>query len=179
MNSTFSFEKCVADVADFHTKFGIAVNPLDDAAQADLRIKRLDEEWEELADSIERAGTMRDTADAVIDIIYIAAGTVHLLGDKDGGLTDHINLSKDILKGSFAVLVRKYNALPLQALWDEVHSANMRKARGTEGTSKYGNKYDIVKPADWVPPFLDDALNAAKINPSQDANEWHEANGVY
>lgn len=179
MNSTFSFEKCISDVADFHAKFGISVNPLDDAAQADLRIKRLDEEFDELAESVESGfGKMRDTADAVIDIIYIAAGTTHLLGDKDGSLTDHINLSKDVLKGFFAILVRKYHMFPLQALWDEVHAANMRKERGSESTSKYGNKYDIVKPAGWVPPFLDDALNTAKINPSQSANVWHVANDI-
>lgn len=178
MNSTFSFEKCIADVADFHAKFGISVNPLDDAAQADLRIKRQDEEFQELIDAIHDNGTMRDAADAVIDILYIAAGTFELLKDRDGGLTDHTNLSKDVLKGFYAALIRRYHMFPLQALWDEVHSANMRKERGSESTSKYGNKYDIVKPAGWVPPFLDDALNAAKIDPSQNAGEWHVANGI-
>lgn len=180
MNQAFTFEKCVADVANFHAKFGIAVNPLDDKAQYELRVKRQDEEFEELSDSIygEQHAPIRDTADAVIDIIYIAAGTHHLLGDRDGSLTDHINLSKDVLKGFFAILVRRYNAFPLQALWDEVHSANMRKERGTEGTSKYGNKYDIVKPADWVPPFLDDALNSAGIDPSCPAFMWHQVNDL-
>lgn len=178
MNQAFTFEKCVSDVAEFHAKFGIAVNPLDNASQADLRIKRLDEEFEELSDSIYNAGKMRDTADAVIDIIYIAAGTYHLLGDRDGSVTDHINLSKDALKGFVAILQRQYNDLPLQALWDEVHSANMRKERGTEGTSKYGNKFDIVKPAGWVPPFLDDALNAAEIDPSCHSGMWHKVKGL-
>ena len=117
----------------------------------------------------------KDTVECAFQLAHTGA---HLLGDKDGGLTDHINLSKDVLKGYFAILVRKYHMFPFQALWDEVHAANMRKERGSESTSKYGNKYDIVKPAGWVPPFLDDALNAAKIDPGQNANEWHVANGI-
>lgn len=167
------FESLVHQVGDFHRKFGISTNPLDDAQQADLRIKRVDEELRELTEALED-GSLRDMADAVIDILYITAGNFQLLGDRDGGLDQHYHLSKDALKGIHATILRLYRELPLAQLWAEVHAANMKKERGTEANSKYGNSFDIVKPAGWVPPFLDDILREAGFDPSMSASLWRE-----
>lgn len=166
---------CIAANAEFLGKFSTLVNPLEDTKQADLRVKRLAEELEEIATAIE-SQQMRDLADAVIDTIYVASGNILLLAERDGGITDHVYLSKEVLVGLIAALQRRYHQLPLQPLWDEVHAANMRKVRGTEKTSKYGNSYDVVKPAGWVPPFLDDILAAAGIDPNQSASDWANEN---
>lgn len=158
------FAACVSDVAAFHEKFGIDVNPLDDKAQYKLRVDRQQEEIKELAD----AKTLEDGADAIIDIIYIAAGTVQLLGERyleaeKIGVDPHVSRSR--LLDLFYRATHLGRNLPLQDLWNEVHSANMRKERGTEGTSKYGNKYDIVKPEGWVPPNIAKVLLAHGFNP--------------
>lgn len=158
-----TIDRCISDVSAFHTKFGIDVNPLDDAAQYDLRVKRQQEEFDELNDEAKNSA---DSADAVIDIIYIAAGTIDLLKDRNGlPGEDHIYLQKGRLVQIFNKLVTEWKALPLVALWEEVHSANMRKERGTEGTSKYGNKYDIVKPLGWTPPNIAKVLEDNGLDP--------------
>lgn len=166
-----NFNKCISDVAQFHKKFGIDVNPLDDKRQYDLRVKRQQEEFDELREAYENNETVSEVADAVIDIIYIAAGTVDLLGDRDG--TDDLFVRKSHLEHLFDELNNSYaSRLPLQALWDEVHNANMRKERGTEATSKYGNKFDIVKPAGWVGPNIAGVLSSNGIAPLTEANAW-------
>lgn len=147
---SLKLSQCIADVAEFHEKFGISMNPLDDETQYDLRVKRQAEEVKELYDAV----TLEEGADALVDILYIAAGTLHLLGDRDGGRTNHPYLNKQVIHGIVETVQSQAINLPLAELWAEVHSANMRKERGTEGTSKYGNKFDIVKPEGWVGPDL-------------------------
>lgn len=164
-----TISRCVADVAAFHAKFGIGINPLDDAAQYDLRVKRQQEEIDELRDAENAA----DSADAVIDIIYTAAGTIDLLKDRNGVPgEDHIFVQKGQLLQLIDKVAFEYARLPLEALWEEVHSANMRKVRGTEGTSKYGNKYDIVKPEGWTPPDIARVLTENGLNPSAGPREY-------
>lgn len=169
-----NFNKCISDVAQFYKKFGIDVNPLDDKRQYDLRVKRQQEEFDELRDAFENNETVSEVADAVIDIIYIAAGTVALLGDRDGNSpTDDLFVRKSHLELLFDQLNTSYaSRLPLQALWDEVHNANMRKERATEATSKYGNKFDIVKPSGWVGPNIAGVLSSNGIAPLTEANTW-------
>lgn len=65
------------------------------------------------------AGDIVGVADALADIVYVALGTAWQMG------------------------------LPFQAIWDVVHSANMKKVRGI---TKRGNKNDAVKPEGWVGP---------------------------
>ena len=65
------------------------------------------------------SGDMVGVADALADIVYVALGTAWLMG------------------------------IPFQAIWDVVHSANMKKVRGI---TKRGNKHDAVKPEGWVGP---------------------------
>jgi len=50
--------------------------------------------------------------------------------------------------------------LPWQALWDEVHLANMRKVKATrEFHSKRMFDFDVVKPAGWVGPDLQSVID--------------------
>lgn len=68
-------------------------------------------------------------ADALIDLVYVAMGTAAAMG------------------------------LPWQALWDEVHRANMSKTRGVSDVRKYHT--DVIKPPGWVPPDIGGVLAAA------------------
>jgi predicted HAD superfamily Cof-like phosphohydrolase len=165
---TLKLSKCIADVADFHAKFGIDINPLDNEQQYELRVKRQGEELQELSDAV----TLEQGSDALIDILYIAAGTLHLLGDRNGGRENHPFLNRQVLHGIVEVVQSQGFDLPLAELWDEVHAANMRKVRGTEGTSKYGNKFDIVKPEGWVGPDLGAILIAHGFD-AETAKENH------
>ena len=65
------------------------------------------------------AGDMVGVADALADIVYVALGTAWQMG------------------------------IPFQAVWDVVHSANMKKVRGI---TKRGNKNDAAKPEGWQSP---------------------------
>ena len=65
------------------------------------------------------SGNMVDAADALADILYVALGTAWQMN------------------------------LPMKAIWDVVHAANMKKQRGT---TKRGNKVDASKPEGWVGP---------------------------
>ena len=159
---TLSLAKCIADVHAFHEKFGIDVNPLDDDQQYELRLKRQQEEIDELRDAV----TLDDAADAIIDIIYIAAGTIDLLGEDRNGLEPFV--CKVALADLVVAMQNSGIRLPLQALWDEVHQANMAKERGTESTSKYGNKFDIVKPKGWVAPDIAKVLIPEGLDPKAD-----------
>lgn len=66
-----------------------------------------------------------EQADALVDLVYVAMGTAVMLG------------------------------LPWEALWADVHAANMRKERGI---SKRGHKIDVIKPSGWVGPKTDEIL---------------------
>lgn len=80
---------------------------------------------EELREFLEacQARNLPDAADSLIDLAYFVFGTADLMG------------------------------LPWQALWEEVHAANMRKERcATAAESKRLNKLDVKKPDGWQPP---------------------------
>lgn len=83
---------------------------------------------EELAEMSESFvnGDITGVADALADLIYVALGTAHMMG------------------------------LPMNQIFDAVHSANMRKVRGK---TKRGVECDAAKPAGWVGP--EDDITAA------------------
>lgn len=54
--------------------------------------------------------------------------------------------------------------IPLHAVWDEVHAANMSKADKT-GTVWKRDDGKIIKPADWVPPAIEAVLAGAPPRP--------------
>lgn len=124
-------------VDDFHVKFGVdaiypeapALYPIAEVEQ--FRVKFIDEEVNEGKAALER----RDLAkyvDAQLDTIYVAAGNLLLLGLSPQACEDLLN---------------------------EVHRANMRKVRASRASeSTRGTAFDVVKPADFVPPDIEGVL---------------------
>lgn len=71
---------------------------------------------------------MAGMADALIDLVYFAKGTAVMMG------------------------------LPWEALWDDVHRANMSKVRGQTAR---GFAADLKKPRDWRGPLTNHILQRA------------------
>lgn len=61
--------------------------------------------------------------------------------------------------------------LPWKVLWDDVQRANMAKERGI---GKRGNKVDLVKPKNWVPPQTELILLEASYDPA----DWQKTNSA-
>ena len=92
--------KCKKDTKEFLDKFNLEC--LDSPGihkEIGVRIGHIEEELAELKDSI-TDNNLEEVIDALVDIIYVAAGTANLCGFD---LEDH---------------------------WDEVHNCNMKKVRG-------------------------------------------------
>jgi len=89
-----------------------------------FRVKFLMEEVGELV----KAHNDRDlvaAADAIVDIVYVAFGSVLEMG------------------------------LPFDKLWDAVHEANIAKIKvDPENLGKRKFVHDLIKPADWVSPEI-------------------------
>ena len=129
MNSNFD------DVGEFHEKFdlrrveeGTLTNDAGpaqvDRALLEFRRRFLQEEVDEFTVGVACSDPVQ-MFDALLDIVYVAMGTAHLLG------------------------------FPWQEGWDEVQRSNMQKERATEASqSKRGSTWDVVKPEDWEPPDL-------------------------
>lgn len=109
------------DVKEFHQKFGLIW--ADEPGHLTVRklIERIEFMQEELNEFIDAVHLqdLAKQADALVDLVYVALGTAVQLG------------------------------LPWQALWDDVHAANMRKARGV---TKRGHQVDVTKPPGWRGP---------------------------
>lgn len=129
------------DVGAFHSKFGL--HNVNDAGSGptfamnsyelmEFRRKFLHEELEEFETGLEE-GDIAQVADALVDLVYVALGTAHLLG------------------------------LPWEELWADVQRANMSKERaaGDGSNSKRGSSFDVIKPEGWVPPKTVEILAAA------------------
>jgi predicted HAD superfamily Cof-like phosphohydrolase len=118
----------VNDVREFNNKFGV---PMHDGPhllpEPDWQY-RVKFLQEEMTEMIEaaRRGDGLEVADGLVDLIYVAIGTALIMG------------------------------IPIQAVWDEVHSANMRKERSPASAhmSKRGHHWDVTKPLGWVGPDL-------------------------
>jgi predicted HAD superfamily Cof-like phosphohydrolase len=124
------------DVGDFHEKFGLdnvthhGPGPRDVPADLlDFRRKFLQEELDEF-DRGREAGDDAQMFDALMDLVYVAMGTAHLMG------------------------------YPWQDGWARVQAANMAKVRAAaDGSdSKRGSAFDVVKPEGWRPPDIDGLL---------------------
>lgn len=114
------------DVAEFHEKYLVpcSVSPaLLDSGTMNYRVNFLQEELTELIFSYGN-DDLEGCADALVDLVWVAMGTAHMMG------------------------------LPWEKLWDEVRQANMRKrlAKPDGSDSKRGNPLDVVKPPGWVGP---------------------------
>lgn len=121
------------DLAAFHAKFGLTPNLLPDFLPEDVERFRLDflqEELDEIRDAAE-AGDLPKMFDGLLDLVYVAIGTAHLMG------------------------------LPWQDGWDEVQRANMAKERASgadDERSTRKHSADVVKPEGWAPPDIEGVL---------------------
>jgi|SanBayMetagenome_1026888.scaffolds.fasta_scaffold120683_2 predicted HAD superfamily Cof-like phosphohydrolase len=123
------------DVAAFHQKFGLEPTPQPDFPNEEiwkLKNMHLQEELNEIRAAC-LTGDLEQYFDGIIDLVYVALGAAYLAG------------------------------LPFDEGFKRVHEANMKKVRAvTAEDSKRGSTYDIVKPAGWQAPSLDDLLRKEK-----------------
>lgn len=111
-------------VGEFHRRFGLAVTDgrspeMLDGHVLDFRRGFMEEELREFVE----ATSVAERADALVDLVYIALGTAHLMG------------------------------VPFDEVFEEVQRANMAKARARSASeSKRGSTLDVVKPPGWTPP---------------------------
>lgn len=122
------------DVGDFHRKFGLHASDLKpglevmDESTYQFRFKFLLEELDELEEAWDE-GDSAKMFDALIDLVYVAMGTAHLLG------------------------------FPWQEGWDAVQAANMSKQRAQRAEqSMRGSALDVIKPEGWTPPDIEAVL---------------------
>ena len=122
----------IKDIQAFHEKFGLSQSGeprMLDLEQSMFRVTCLKEEVAEFEEAMQR-GDLVESFDALIDLVYFALGTAHLMN------------------------------LPFEEGWKRVHEANMAKVRAELASdSKRGSAYDVVKPAGWKAPTLDDLVN--------------------
>lgn len=128
-----------ADVGNFHLKFGLPafeVGPDTDNTHEEykemlrFRFRFLLEELEEFAVGADK-NDHAQMFDALLDLVYVALGTAHLLG------------------------------YPWQDGWNLVQKANMAKMRASgadDPLSKRKNSLDVVKPEGWIPPDISGLL---------------------
>lgn len=129
-------DRAFNDVGRFHSKFDLpnALLPSprllpDDVAK--YRSNFMQEELDEFNDSVE-TGDLAGQADALVDLVYVALGTAHMMG------------------------------LPWVPLWDDVQRANMSKERATsanDSRSKRSHSLDVVKPEGWKGPKTQEILD--------------------
>ena len=120
------------DVKDFNTKFGVIPEKdhphLLNEELFKLKAKHVQEELDEFIEA-HNNNDIVGTADALIDIVYVALGAAFLMN------------------------------IPFLDIWFEVHHRNMQKVRAIcSEDSKRGSSYDIVKPGGWEPPAVEFCL---------------------
>ena len=125
------------DVRKFHEKFGLpwtgdGKTPVSLMKTGEFwyRYNFLKEELKEFEDAWNE-GDLPKAADAIADLVWVALGTAHHMG------------------------------IPFDAVWAEVVRANMAKVRASgadDPRSTRKNAFDVVKPADWVPPDVEGVL---------------------
>lgn len=153
-----------ADVAAFHTKFGLLHADVPrhlTRRKLKERVEFLLEELQEFAKgcgleivgvgpdgyhgnvAIIESGSgdqnLAEQADALVDLVYVAHGTAVMLG------------------------------LPWKHLWDDVQRANMSKVRGM---TKRGHAVDVTKPEGWVGPQTERILNTVGYQRGLYENEF-------
>jgi len=120
-----------ADIEAFHTHFNLPTSKTGEFPSKEImtfRMKFLKEELGEFIDAYTKNNIV-EAFDALIDLAYVTIGTARFMG------------------------------LPFDKGWTVVHRANMKKVRAkTNGASKRGSKFDVIKPQGWVSP--NEALKA-------------------
>lgn len=126
------------DVGEFHAKFGLhrvtsEGGTMPQPVTDDLirfRTAFMLEEIEEFIDAAHETYDHAGMFDALLDLVYVAMGTAHLLG------------------------------YPWQTGWDEVQRANMQKQRAAAdgSNSKRNSQWDVIKPEGWKAPGIREIL---------------------
>jgi predicted HAD superfamily Cof-like phosphohydrolase len=76
---------------------------------------------------------LAQVCDGLIDLIYVASGTLNLMN------------------------------MPAQQLWNDVQLRNMKKIRATaDNMGKRGSTFDVIKPEGWTGPRTEDIIEASK-----------------
>jgi predicted HAD superfamily Cof-like phosphohydrolase len=129
-------ERQLLQVRAFQTAFDAPMPEkptLLDTKRAKLRHKLLQEEVTEIKKALDLEDgldKLEAISDGIVDALYILYGTAH-----EYGIADRLTL-----------------------MFDEVHSANMRKL-GEDGKPIYRNDGKVLKPEGWYPPNLKIILN--------------------
>ncbi len=97
----------------------------------DFRLGHLDEELAEITEGY-ADGNLEDVTDGLLDLIYVALGTLIEMG------------------------------IPPGPAFEEVHLANMNRIRGANSTRTGSLGFDAVKPDGWIPPDLQPYLTVAR-----------------
>lgn len=123
------------DTLAFQKKFALWEKKLaPDFLDEDKMKVKLNHMQEELQETLAayKNKNIYDFCDGILDLIYVASGTLNLM-----------------------------NA-PAQALWTDIHLRNMEKVRATKDTmGKRGSTFDVVKPKGWVGPRTEDIIKEA------------------
>lgn len=99
-----------------------------------VKLGHLEEELKEIIDGY-ASGDLAQVCDGLIDLIYVASGTLNLMN------------------------------VPAQQLWNDVQIRNMQKIRASSGNvGKRGSTFDVIKPEGWQQPRTEDILEAGKIH---------------
>lgn len=134
----------VADVAAFHSKFGLKYDGGPRLMPDEIAAFRGDFMWEELEEYFEARddGDQAKMLDALVDLTYVVLGNAYLQG------------------------------YDFREAWRRVHAANMAKVRAASAAeSKRGNAHDVVKPPGWVAPDLTDLVAPSPPDPDKYFNE--------
>ena len=110
----------VEDIKAFHTKFEFNQEALT-IDKLHFRTDLLMEEISEMHAAIEQ-NNPEEFVDALVDIIYIAIGTLDL------------------------------SQVDIQAAWNQVQTANMSKIRGIKPGREHSGGFDVIKPIGWKAP---------------------------
>jgi predicted HAD superfamily Cof-like phosphohydrolase len=134
----------VADIADFHEKFGLEykgkprlLGPRLAAFRIGFMLEELQQEYETTSDEIHESiaaekpnviedipAALENQLDALVDLVYVALGTAYLHG------------------------------FDFRTAWRRVHHANMQKVKAEpdDTRGKRDTAFDVVKPAGWTAP---------------------------
>lgn len=98
---------------------------------------------------------LKDALDALVDLQYVLLGTAYLMGlFNKKGVVVTVQETPDELPKPRRVKVHIF-----EEAWRRIQAANMRKQRSLRGDkAERGGQYDVVKPAGWRPPELNDLL---------------------
>ena len=119
------------DVAAFHKACDVPVSTTPHILsqdREDLRVKLIAEEINSELIPAMRAGNLVEIADGIADAIYVLVGAALEYG------------------------------IPLDQVWQEVHSANMKKVDPDTGKVTKRSDGKILKPLGWKPPNIKSAL---------------------